>query len=184
MGEMSAEAHRAEAERERAEAERQMRLSQSSLPAPQRLSDVPYGVTLYPTKHASLDAYSAEAHLDHARAHEQAATALEAFEDIECRNIPPKARSGCPMVGPIAHLENIRDGVRLDLGPAAVPSEVVALMRCHLAFARARGFPASVDCPLYIRGVEINLSQDGRAIEIRGRTTAVVDEVQRRALAL
>ena len=181
---MSAEAHRAAAAQERADAERQMRLAQSSIATPQGLSDMPYSATLSPSKPPSYEAYAAERQLDHARAHEQAAAALEAFEDIQCRDIPARVRSGCPMVGPIARLENIRDGVRLELGPAAIPSEVVAFMRCHLAFAKARGFPVSMDCPLYIRGVEINLSPDGRAIEIRGRTAAIVEEIQRRAPAL
>jgi len=36
--------------------------------------------------------------------------------------------------------------------------QVLARMRCHLAFARARGFERVASCPLYVKGVEIQPS--------------------------
>jgi hypothetical protein len=47
-------------------------------------------------------------------------------------------------------------------------------MRCHYAYARARGFEEATSCPLYMRGIDIKQAKDPLAIEI---TTATPDQV-------
>ena len=58
---------------------------------------------------------------------------------------------------------------------------VVAHMRCHLAYARTRGFDTALGCPLYVRGTEIRRARDPRAVEIVGRDATVTNEIRSRA---
>jgi hypothetical protein len=123
---------------------------------------------------------SAAAHAAHAREHEAAATALEQFEDDACKPLTPAARAACPVLGPLSGIEEIDGGVRVRLADANALDHTVALMRCHLAYARARAFAVMADCPLYLRGVEIRRSADGAAIELVGGTRDLQDELRRR----
>jgi len=116
----------------------------------------------------------------HARAHLEAAKALEAFEDAECKAIAPAERGACPLLGPVSLVENIPAGLRLTLAHAEMTSVVIARMRCHLAFARARAYDVP-SCPLYVRGLEITAGEKPGTIELRGSTPAVIDEIRRRA---
>jgi hypothetical protein len=61
---------------------------------------------------------------------------------------------------------------------------MLALMRCHLAYARTRGFDRAPDCLLYLRGVEINTASDGRGIEVTSREHAVALQIVRRSIAV
>jgi hypothetical protein len=117
----------------------------------------------------------------HARAHERAAEQLEQFEATECRGVPARERAACPLLAPVVAIRDFPEGVRVELAPSASIVRVVTDMRCHYAFARARGFgEEAAECPLYIRGIEIDLSRDGQAIEVRGRTRELAAEIQKR----
>ena len=185
---MSAAAHREEAARERARADdayaRWQPGARIPLPAaPAGSVDGPrmYPIDLYPYNPTDRALADAERHLRHAREHEAAAVALEGFEEAECRDFAPKARAACPLLGPVASIEDRADGVRFVLAVGAPVAAIAAHMRCHLAFARARGYADGADCPLYMRGVEIAVSPDGRAIDVTGRDAALVGEIQQRS---
>lgn len=186
--EMSAAAHHQEAARERSRADdayaRWQPGARAPLPgAPPGAVDSPrlYPIELYPYNPTDRALADAERHLRHAREHEAAAAALEGFEEAECRDFAPKARAACPLFGPIASIEDRADGVRILFAAGAPVAAIVAHMRCHLAFARARAFADAGECPLYMRGVEIAASPDGRGVDVTGHELALVAEIQARS---
>jgi hypothetical protein len=121
-------------------------------------------------------------HLTHAAEHEAMADKIEAFAAAECAAVPAGARAACPLV-PVAAVEDVDNGVRLHLRADQPRDEIVARMRCHLAFARAAGQLRAHDCPLYIGGVEIAPAPDGSGIDLIARSSAVAKEIRRRANA-
>ncbi len=184
--EMSAGAHRQEAARERMLAEEDYARYQPRASAPIPQVPQPDGPRMYP-----LDLYrynpteraigEAEQHLRHAREHEAAARALEQYEEADCGRLPPKVRAACPVLGPVQSVEELPDGVRIHLPPGAPRDTVLAHMRCHLAFARARGFGGVADCPLYMRGVEIAAGADAGAIELRSGDAETARQIRLRS---
>jgi hypothetical protein len=84
----------------------------------------------------------------------------------------------------VSTIQETRWGVRLILASKSRGPATVAAMRCHLAFARARAFPAEAACPLYLRGVSIDLSGDGQAIEVRGGDAATASRIREEAREL
>jgi hypothetical protein len=181
--ETSAEGHRREAERERAAAAEHAVLYD---PGATRLdpafadpsSTVPERAFRNPTEAHLLEA---DRHRAHARAHERAAQALERFEAAECKGVPPRERAACPLLGPVVAIRDLASGVRVELAPSVSVAAVVAEMRCHYAFARARGFSEeAAACPLYMRGIAIELSRDHRAVEITAATPDVARDIQQR----
>jgi hypothetical protein len=176
---MSAAEHRAEAAREN-EAARQHTKDynpHATVPSPFRPAagppaDYPFPVEVYNPTDGNL--VRADAHRAHARAHEKAAQALERFEDSECLNFPPSTRAACPLLGPVAHVDDVAGGVRVKFMPGTRVDAVFAHMRCHYAYARARAFEETTTCPLYMRGIDIKQAKDPLAIEI---TTADPDQV-------
>jgi hypothetical protein len=78
----------------------------------------------------------------------------------------------------VAAIEDRADGVRVRFADGAPVATIAAHMRCHLAFARARGFADAGDCPLYMRGAEIALAADGRAVDVTSRDPAVAQAIQ------
>ncbi len=121
----------------------------------------------------------ADKHTAHAKAHEAAAQELEHFEDAECRELPPKTRAACPMIGPAVAFHEIDKGVMIVFQAGVPVAAVVAHMRCHLAYARAHGY--SEDCPLYMKGIKIEVTSDGKAATITTDSSGDVAEVRRRA---
>ena len=117
----------------------------------------------------------------HAKAHEAAAAELEKFEAVECRDFQAKVRAACPVAGPIARVEELPNGVRFVLVDNAPLKAVVGHMRCHLAWARARGFENTLGCPVYIKGIEIQATADGKAIEITAKDKPIVAELKKRS---
>jgi hypothetical protein len=116
----------------------------------------------------------------HARAHELARLELERFESRECRGIEPRARAACPVLGPATAIRDVPGGVRVELKATIRVDSVVSNMRCHHAFARTRGFAVeAAACPLYVRGIRIRRSIDGRAVEILGHTNDVVAQIRK-----
>jgi hypothetical protein len=158
--EASAARHRQEAARERAIADNLQASGVPSrgLPNPYRdpitrEPDPFYGPTIYDPTEGYVDAITR--HREHARQHLAAARALEAFEELQCRDFPPAARAACPLLGPAVSVGDLPTGVRITFAPKVRIDAIVAHMQCHLAYARAAGYPQPSTCPLYIRGVAI-----------------------------
>jgi hypothetical protein len=180
---LSAEGHRSAAAKEQAEAEAHRKLYDPQAYVTHSVSGraavaTPADATYNPTAGHLEEAERLSAH---ARAHRDAAAALESFEAMECRGFQPKVRAACPVAGPIARVEDIDHGVRLVLVDGAPVADVVAHMRCHFAFARTRGFEKMEGCPMYVKGIAIMGSADGRAIEVTSRDDATVSELRRRS---
>jgi hypothetical protein len=123
----------------------------------------------------------ADQHRAHARQHEKAARALEHFEDAECRGFPPVTRAACPLLRPVRRIDDIAGGIRVTFGPKTPVNAVLAHMRCHYAYARARAFEDAVSCPLYVRGIEIKRATDPLAIEITTADWQRVDDLRVRS---
>jgi hypothetical protein len=174
---MSAEAHYKEASREEAAAKEHRRSYEAGLvmPAPGARSIENVGVsdvvTWNPTEwHLS----AAAGHVAHAEEHLRAAAELEAFESVECRAVAQKVRGACPVIAGVTRVVSLQNGLRYELKDPGRIADTVALMRCHMAWARARGWPSDSDCPLYVKGIDVRASSDGRAIEIVSADPAVI----------
>ena len=102
----------------------------------------------------NTDRLLAESYRLDAELHASAADALRRFQAQECAGIQPEARSQCPLVR-IARVEQAPEGAILWLAPEAELIETAALIRCHMAFARARHYEGMDDCPLYLRGLSV-----------------------------
>ena len=142
----------------------------------------PTGEWTYPEKVYDPGAYhldEAETRSAHAAAHKKAAEELEHFEDAECQKLPPHTRASCPMLGPALGMAEIKNGVRVDFQPGVPVAAVIAHMRCHLAYAHAHGY--SPDCPLYMNGVKIDATPDGKGAVITTDKSGDVAELRRRA---
>jgi len=123
-------------------------------------------------------------HRDHAAAHRTAAASLERFESSECSGIEPEVRASCPLLGPIETIENIPRGVRLRFAAGTWGAEVVTLMRCHVAFARTRGWPAETECSLYLRGVIVTRSPDRSGVDLTADDAGARTALRKRARTL
>lgn len=123
----------------------------------------------------------ASAHREHGAAHRKAAAALERFEEAECAQFPPSTRGVCPLIGQVAGVENVADGVQITIADRANREAIVAHARCHLAFAATHGFEGMPTCPLYVKGVSIQ-DQDGK-LRLRVDESEDVGAVQRRTAA-
>ena len=135
-----------------------------------------YGVSVYnPTGHHATEAAE---HRSHAEAHEAAAAALESFEDEACKELPPKTRAVCPLLGQIDGAKNVSDGVAVIPSSAVNREALVAHMRCHLAYAATGGFEGMDSCPLYVKGV--TLEDDGSNLVLHAPDAAGAKAVQSR----
>ncbi len=163
--EMSAAAHRREAARQRLHAEVDLARAQSLT-----------GGLVGPI---DLLNWAAIQHLEHATAHDRAAAAMESFEDAECGALPPESRAACPMFGAMRGLVEVPDGIRVVYAAGAPIDELVAQMKCHLAYARTRGYPFAEECPLCMRGVRIARAAGADAIDLEGSSSRAVAELRR-----
>lgn len=112
--------------------------------------------------------------------HLEAARKLETYEDAACTGISQAERMSCPLIAP--HLEQVEEGTRgivMHLKTAERAATLAGQMRCHLAFAKANDFDRA-PCPLYIKGVQINLVGD-RAIEVVSTDANVAAQVRQEA---
>jgi hypothetical protein len=107
---------------------------------------------------------------------------FERFEDQACVDLSRTARAACPLVDALT-LKVIPGGIRIHVDPSRA-DEIVARMRCHMAFSRARGFPREAECPLYLRGVEIALSSERDAVEITSGDPEITHQLVDSAVAL
>lgn len=169
---MSAAQHHDEAARENAFANQHTNeyAPRAAVPSPFRpaegaaANDYLFPLAAYNPTEVQLQ--RAEEHRAHAKEHEKAAQALERFEAAECLNLPPSTRAACPLLGPATRVDDITGGVRVWFAQGTRVDAVLAHMRCHYAYARARGFSEATSCPLYMRGVDIKQGKDPLAIEI------------------
>ena len=81
----------------------------------------------------------------------------------------------------MSSIEDIPNGVRVRLVSGTQVEAVVAHMRCHYAFARARAFAENATCPLYVRGIEISPGREPGTVEIVSRDGSAVSEVRARS---
>jgi len=123
----------------------------------------------------------AELHKEHAKIHEQAARELEKFKSDACDGIPVKDRKHCPLLGPVARVENISSGARLYLHKGADLKNILALSRCHYAFGLNYGHDNMPFCPLYLKELDISGSEEQNYLEITSRNDEVVKEIQSRS---
>jgi hypothetical protein len=182
--EMSAAQHHDEAKRESVAAQNEVGQYRADAARPRPFSDAAGGDYLYSVPvYNPTDVHMAEAekHRDHARQHERAARFLEQYEDHECRDFPPASRAACPLLGPVVGIADVDGGVRVRLKDGTRVDAVVAHMRCHYAFARARAFAETASCPLYMRGIEIKKGLDPMSVEITTADHGQVSEIRRRA---
>jgi len=192
---MSAEAHRREAEEHaRWEAEHQRaydpeaRASVGGSPeySPYsrrsrfgyRYSDLYWDVREYNPTQVQRD--RAKRHGDLAREHAKAARKLEEFEEVECQAFPKETRAVCPLVARVESLEDVFGGVRARLVEGANVNAAITHMRCHQAFARARGREGMDSCPLYMPGVWVERFGSSREVDLLALDPDDVDELRRR----
>ncbi len=182
--ELSADAHRREASQIRGRAQDEAaRYDPTAVASPTasfgREGPVLFPLTIYaPFNPTMRHLYKAEELAAHARLHEQAAAELEAYEEKECAEFPPATRAACPVLGPV-RIEDLPNGVRLHL-PAEMPLDATLdHMRCHLAWARTRGFAPTTTCPLYLRGTEIRRAEN--AVDLVSDDPKVAHRLQRLA---
>lgn len=102
----------------------------------------------------------------HAAAHRAAAHQLYSFEERECRAFQPETRRLCPLIGTINKVEYIDDGVRIELKDEVLLEAAVKHMRCHVAVGRTQGRKGMPQCPLYLKGLTISATGDGRSVTL------------------
>lgn len=195
---MSAEAHRVEAEEHaRSEAEHMHRYDPEARarygrPAPPWLyapgarygyrgTDLYWEVREYNPTEVHRD--RAKLHEDLAREHAAAARVLEQFEEAECHAFPKETRALCPLVAQVESLEDVSGGVRVRLTRDANVNAAITHMRCHQAFARARGREGMDTCPLYMPGVAVERVDAAREVDLLALDSNEVEELRRRARA-
>ncbi len=186
---MSAAQHRAVAQKETREARREMVAAERSTPAADPLNGG-LNAGIEPELYINPDSttYRADEELAHAkqlaahaREHELAAADLERSEAAECKTVPPGQRSTCPLLGPVEDVRDVTGGVRVRLAEGVQASDVLPVMRCHLAYARTRGLAGQATCPLYLHGVEFRATSDPQAIDIIGPDNKTISELRKRA---
>jgi hypothetical protein len=185
---MSAAAHRDEAAREREVARQELEQhgARAGILDQQTQGDYaqtftrdeygPSGPVVGP-RGATRDLYSAEARQAHARAHEAAALELERFESVECADVPPAERAGCPLLLGAGAVADVKDGVEIRFRSGAPVDDIYRRVRCHWAYARARGFTADDTCALYLKGLVI-ARPDPRIIRLTAADPATVARVR------
>jgi len=183
--EMSVAQHQEEAAREaetaRREADRYRPNTVRPSPGGQPLgiTDGTYSAPVYNPNEGYLAA--SDWHRRHAQEHEKAAQSLERSEQAECRDLTPASRAACPFLGPVVRINDIDGGVRVIFKPGTRVDAIVAQMRCHYAFARARAFAETATCPLYLRGIEIRRAADPNAVEIVSGDRSAAAEIRVRS---
>ena len=98
---------------------------------------------------------------ERAEQHAAAAQTLQQFEAVECRGFAPESRAACPLLSDVTGIEDIEGGVRITFATGVPVDAVIARIRCHFAYARARGYQGMGSCPLYVRGVDVRAGVGG-----------------------
>ncbi len=181
----SAIEHREEAGRARASADahraaRRARVVDAAAPGNAEAAGLPVMQASRGDGDTNWHLLEAARHALHARQHQSAAETLERAEAAECRGLPVAKRSACPILMFVTELREIDGGIRVHFGAQANVGQIVTLMKCHLAFARVRGFDRVPACPLYVKGVEIRRGSDDHAVDVIGNSPAVTAEIRAR----
>lgn len=121
------------------------------------------GRTYNPT---AVHKYNAQRAAEHARQHADAANVLTAAEVEACKEAGAGANTACPFEGSIAGYVSTAEGERLLPAVGEKPEAVLARVNCHLAHARTVGWKGMDGCPLYLKGLRAQLSQDGAAVDL------------------
>jgi len=183
--EMSADAHRQEAVKvsEQAITETETKVPPPNLAANPGGNPEGYFSPVNPQTPQAEQAARSERLQTHARQHLNAAKDLETSEDAACKSSPGAERAACPLLGPATTVEDIPRGIRIFFAGGARVDAILTNMRCHLAYARARGFAEVNSCPLYVRGVDIVRGPGARSIDIvsTSENAKVADEIRVRA---
>ena len=183
---MSAEAHEQQARIETAQAHTEVERATRGAPPLPTSTTMPASNSegyLYPadTYNPAADHLARARQLEeHAREHRAAAAKLETFTQNECRGFPPETRAACPLLGPVKQIYDINGGVRVVFTPNTRVDAVAAHMRCHLAYAQQYGFQTVDDCPLYLKGLQVQVSADGKAIELISHEPKTIDAIRAR----
>lgn len=173
---MSAKAHEEEAAREAEKAEKHAAKYDPNAPGGVGADEAFEGVDFNPTESHNIQA---QRHSQHAADHRAAAEALRSAEEEACQSIAIESRSWCPLLGPVVAAENTRDGVRISIKEGTDVEEMVARVRCHIAYGNTQGREGMDRCPLYIEDVEVE--QTGPStIELSVKGKAKVRELQKR----
>jgi hypothetical protein len=186
---MSASEHRTAAAKEREKARDAMENYNPQapdaaywLPSDMARSDDPGVLFVAPIFNPTIGAvYDADRHLEHAYQHERAAATLEHFEDVACADYPPPERAACPLLSGVDQMVDVPGGVRIRFDHSVDVASIVSHMRCHLAYARTRGYEVVADCPLYVRGVHVERVGETRVIDILADSRLAVRNVRLRA---
>ncbi|MEC7519700.1 MAG: hypothetical protein VYE22_07540 [Myxococcota bacterium] len=153
---LTAAEHYAEAEREEtraAEAEGRYDPDARERTSSEGLGPVSVGGRSYnPTEH---ELHTADQHRRHAAAHRARAEELLAFEAQECELLPEQSRAACPLLLDLEAVEDVNGGVRMVFAEGPNLDPVAQHIRCHIAFAAARGDEGMQDCALYVHGARV-----------------------------
>ena len=115
-------------------------------------------------------------HEQYAREHEAVADSLIDFHAPTCHGMESETLVVCPLLGPIASVEDIDDGIELTLADGVDRDALLARIQCHISFAGA-GRGASIhQCPLYLPGVSAVAGEGAHRILLR---TSSPDDVRR-----
>lgn len=135
------------------------------------LGQMMIGTDIYnPTASHHLES---EQHRAIADEHRRAAEQLRAFEAEECGRFPTETRAACPLLGHLASVQDVEGGVRLTFDVNVNQEAVHAHVRCHNAFARARGRAGMDHCPMYVDGVRVEQDESGGTLLLTSGDEAI-----------
>ncbi len=112
--------------------------------------------------------------------HRAAAEELESYEERECGRFPPGTRTQCALLS-VVEVRDVPNGVALELVEGVNTEAVADHIRCHIAFAAARGRDRIAHCPLYVDGVAVQVDDEGLLLLTTNAGDDVVDELRERA---
>jgi len=116
----------------------------------------------------------------HGWAHRSAATELERFEETECAEIEHEERAVCPLFEQMQAADPIEGGVRVRFRAGTDLETTETHIGCHLTLADTAGYEDIDQCPLYVRGVEVERGPLPLSLELRTEGERAVSELRRR----
>lgn len=176
---MSAAEHRAHAAAEKREAAKHTSQYDGDATDVAQYGAEVWDVVIYNPTQVHLE--RASEHRTHAADHLAAASALEAFEEAECKSFPAVTRKECPLLGTVEEVQEVEGGVSITLSDKLDREAALAHVKCHLAYARTRGRKGMSHCPLYVEGVSASAGQGAHVIELRVEHSERLSALRERA---